>query len=192
VDAVVTLRDGDLAYCPDLSFTATLDGVEQPIDWQTGWRCFGPSGATCVVPSVTFSAPHRAPDAQLVVADRSASLALPLGDLLVERSIALTGAPDWTFHPGQQVVLQWSAPKDLRLLGHVLVSFLVPCASCPGGEKVTELSSAPVDGTTIQFVAPSTTGSGKLSVEVQSLTIDYGTFYLSAFRTAYHAATIAP
>jgi hypothetical protein len=188
--APVPLHDGMDAYCPELdsSFAVTFDGNRVGGQVHGGWAC-RLGGAVCAYPGVTvpISIDDHTPDSVLTVSDRSRSITIPLGDVLLERSIAPVGQVDWTFHAKQQATFTWSPNADLATaMGVPRAGFYL----LPGNYVSDGLAVSTATADSIVVTMPDTS-AGTLGISLTSSEIN-GDAVVTTSQVAFHDVSIVP
>lgn len=132
--------------------SASIDGVPFSV------TSLGGEGGT--IP--TFRADRLPPAGSstlLRATDGRALMEMTIDNLLVPRSVVLTGSPDGKLHPGAVIALEWSPPTDSLLYASVVFRPADPT----GG--VSMATDSRVDGSRITFTVPKgSAGSGVLTV----------------------------
>jgi hypothetical protein len=190
-DAVDSFTDDDIRYCPQLdpSFTARVGSFEVPGASSGGWGCYAGAGATCFEPTVSLPDPLIEPDAELMLADRSRSITIPVGELSGERRVTPIENPDWSFRVGQAITLQWSPASDLAAGVYPRVDFR--CADCPGDRASFGISDFTLGLDTLGFTLPDFAGTGTMTVSLGHDAVDHGGYSLSVHRAVTHHAVIS-
>ena len=107
--------EGYVQECVELddSFSVVLDGVPiDPADLDHG----NADVDECAQPSTTVAVPpeRRAPGLELVIADRTRSVTVSLGDSLEQRSARWVVPADGVLRTGEPFAIEWSHPADLE------------------------------------------------------------------------------
>ena len=182
-------------FCPRLhpSFATDLSGVRASTISAGGWIPMT-GNFKCLPPRVWFELPPdlSLPDAQLAFGDDSLPLAVPFGDLLLERTAQPAGTTGWSFQAGQQVTLAWSPAADLARLPDARVEFWPPS---PTGERLFLITQVVRGTDTISFTLPNVTGHGTFRIvlsDSRPRSCGDRCTIRSVAQAVYHDATIAP
>jgi len=182
------------AYCAgvDDGITATLNGVELSNEQPGDWVCIGPAGAVCAVPRFAIDNPSVAPDAELVLEDRSRSITIALGNLLLDRTATPVGGGDWSFHPNQTVTVRWSPATDFITLPMGGVTFYEACPDCDLGREVFSTPDLTRTQDTLAFTLPDRSVNGKLAIGLSAFKVEHRAYRITMSQTFVHDATIGP
>jgi hypothetical protein len=183
--------DGDHSACPvlDDDVTASIEALTAMPGEAGGWQCHADT-VICARTTLTMaiSAGSRDPDATVNVIDRTGTRSIPLGDALVERTLAPVGVADWTFHANQKVTFRWTPASDLAVLTDVLVAYLrrpdgtsIPIAGCT--------VSGP--GTIACKIPAGDTGDGMFAIDLTGH-VDQPAAQFQIHRVVQHAGKIVP